>query len=269
MAVVSLMTDFGAQDEYAGVMKAVIMTAAPAARIVDLCHQVAPQNVAQGAFMIEAAFRYFPAGTLHVLVVDPGVGGERRILYAEAADHRFLCPDNGLLTMIAHTTGLSGVRQVSNRALFAPQVSRTFHGRDIFAPVAAFLAQGGGAPNQLGAPTDPGSIEHLVDWVPQIGADGRITGRIVAADRFGNLITNIGAVLLENLLRDANPPTLQVDIGRQLTIRLRDAYEEAPSGAVVAIIGSRATLEIAINQGRAIDYFKAQPGGRITVQGGT
>ena len=268
MAVVSLMTDFGMQDEYAGVMKAVIMAAAPAARIVDLCHQVAPQNVAQGAFMIEAAFRYFPAGSLHVLVVDPGVGGERRILYAEAADHRFLCPDNGLLTMIAHTTGLAAVRQVSNRSLFAPQVSRTFHGRDIFAPVAAFLVQGG-RPDQLGAPTDPGTIQRLVDWVPQIGADGRITGRIVTADRFGNLITNIGAGLLENLLRDARTPTLQVDIGRRLTIRLGDAYEEASPGAVVAIIGSRATLEIAINQGRASDYFNAQPGGRITVQCGT
>lgn len=267
MTVISLMTDFGAQDEYVGVMKGVILAAAPEVRIVDLCHRIAPQDVAQGAFMIAAAYRHFPAQTLHVLVVDPGVGGQRRILYAEAGDHRFLCPDNGLLTMVAQNTGLARVRQVSNRALFAPRVSRTFHGRDVFAPVAAFLAQGGD-PGQLGEETAPEGIERLADWVPQIRADGRIAGRIVAADRFGNLITNIGDDLLADLLRDAPLPTLQIDIGQQLTTHLHDAYEEALPGAALAIIGSRATLEIAINQGRACDRFEVAPGGRVTVRRG-
>ena len=265
MAVISLMTDFGTQDEYVGVMKGVILAAAPEVGIVDLCHRIAPQDVAQGAFMIAAAFRYFPAQSLHVLVVDPGVGGKRRILYAEAGEHRFLCPDNGLLTMVAHDTGLTGVRQVGNRALFAPHVSRTFHGRDVFAPVAAFLARGGD-PGELGAETAPEGIVRLADWVPQIEADGRITGRIVAVDRFGNLITNIGAEFLGDLLRDAPHLTLQVDLGQQLTTHLRGAYEEASPGAVLAIIGSRATLEIAINRGRACDRFGVGPGDRISVR---
>ena len=264
MAVISLMTDFGAQDEYVGVMKGVILAAAPEVRIVDLCHRIAPQDVAQGAFMIAAAFRYFPAQSLHVLVVDPGVGGKRRILYAEAEGHRFLCPDNGLLTMVAHNAGLTRVRRVSNRALFASHMSRTFHGRDVFAPVAAFLARGGD-PGELGAETAPEGIERLADWVPQIKADGRITGRIVATDRFGNLITNIGAEFLRNLSRDAPQVALQVDIGQQLTTHLHDAYEEALPGDVLAIIGSRATLEIAINQGRACDRFEVGPGDRVAV----
>ncbi|MDJ0666626.1 MAG: SAM-dependent chlorinase/fluorinase [Desulfobacterales bacterium] len=267
MAVISLMTDFGAQDEYVGVMKGVILAAAPEVRIVDLCHRIAPQDVAQGAFMIAAAFRYFPTQTLHVLVVDPGVGGKRRILYAEAENHRFLCPDNGLLTMVAQSTGLNRIRQVDNRALFAPRVSRTFHGRDVFAPVAAFLAQGGN-PDQLGEKTAPEGIERLADWVPQIGADGRITGRIVAADRFGNLITNISGALLADLLRGTLQLRLQVDIGQQLTTHLHDAYEEVLPGAVLAIIGSRETLEIAINQGRACDRFEVGPGWPVTVQRG-
>ena len=267
MAVISLMTDFGAQDEYVGVMKGVILAAAPEVRIVDLCHRIAPQDVVQGAFMIAAAFRYFPARTLHVLVVDPGVGGTRRILYAEAENHRFLCPDNGLLTIVAQSTGLDTVRQVDNRALFAPRVSRTFHGRDVFAPVAAFLAQGGDS-GQLGEETAPEGIEHLADWAPQIRPDGRIMGRIVTTDRFGNLITNIRGDLLAELLRNAPQPTLQVDLGQQLTTHLHDAYEEALPGAVLAIIGSRETLEIAINQGRACDQFEVEPGWPVTVQRG-
>ena len=267
MAVISLMTDFGVRDEYVGVMKGVILAAAPEVRIVDLCHRIAPQDVVQGAFMIAAAFRYFPPRTLHVLVVDPGVGGKRRILYAEAEGHRFLCPDNGLLTMVAQSTGLTQVRYVSNRDLFAPRVSRTFHGRDVFAPVAAFLVQGGD-PGQLGEKTAAEGIERLADWEPQIRADGRITGRIVATDHFGNLITNISAESLADLLGDAPRAALQVDIGQQLTTHLHDAYEEASPGAVLAIIGSRATLEIAVNQGRACDRLEVVPGGRVTVRRG-
>jgi S-adenosylmethionine hydrolase len=263
--VVSLTTDFGEQDEYVGVMKGVILTAAPGIQIVDLCHRIAPQNVAQAAFMIETAFHYFPPRSLHVLVVDPGVGGTRRILYAEAGDHRFICPDNGLLTRVDQTFGLIQIRQVSNRRLCNPTVSRTFHGRDIMAPVAAFLGQGGD-PAMLGDEIPPAAIVRLKGWRPQSRADGRIEGRIVSVDRFGNLITNIGAGLLARMLDDNPNQLFQIDMGRQLTTYLHNAYEEAAPGEGLAIIGSRQTLEIAVNRGRACDRYKAAAGARMTVR---
>ncbi len=265
MAVISLTTDFGDQDEYVGVMKGVIMAAAPGCRIIDLCHRIEPQNVAQAAFMIEAAYRYFPSHTLHVLVVDPGVGGRRRILYAEADGHRFLCPDNGLLARIDQTAGLKQIRQVTNRALFGPSVSRTFHGRDILGPVTGFLAQGND-PAELGSRLQATELIGLQGWQPRCGADGRLHGRIVAADRFGNLITNIGADLLAPILADNPKVLLRIEIGRQLTAHLHDAYEEALPGTALAIIGSRQTLEIAVNQGSARDYFQTEAGRSVTVR---
>jgi S-adenosylmethionine hydrolase len=263
--VVSLTTDFGEQDEYVGVMKGVILAAAPGIQIVDLCHQIAPQNVAQAAFMIETAFHYFPPRSLHVLVVDPGVGGTRHILYAEGGGHRFLCPDNGLLTMIDQTIGLIQIRQVSNRHLFNASVSRTFHGRDILAPVAAFIGRGGD-PALLGEELPPSGIVRLKGWRSQSRADGRIEGRIVSVDRFGNLITNIGADLLVQMLEDNPDQLFKVDLGRQLTTRLHNAYEEASPGEGLAIIGSRQTLEIAVNRGSARDLYEAAAGARVTVR---
>lgn len=265
MTVISLTTDFGDQDEYVGVMKGVMMAAAPGCTIIDLCHRIEPQNVAQAAFMIEGAFRHFPPRTLHVLVVDPGVGGPRRILYAEADGHRFVCPDNGLLTSVHQTVGLKGIRQVTNQALFLTEVSRTFHGRDIMAPVAGFLVRGGD-PAELGSPCRAAELAHLVGWEPRCGADGRLHGRIVAADRFGNLITNIGADLMAPLLAVDPQVMLQIDIGRQLTTHLHATYEEAPPGGAMAIIGSRQTLEIAVNQGSARDYFQVAAGRTVLVQ---
>ena len=265
MAVISLTTDFGDQDEYVGVMKGVILAAAPGCRVVDLCHRIAPQNVAQAAFMIEAAFRHFPSRTLHVLVVDPGVGGQRRILYAEAEAHRFLCPDNGLLTRVDQRTGLTRLREVTNRALFRPSVSPTFHGRDILAPVAAFLIQGGD-PAEVGSAIQAAEIVRLRGWEPRCGDDGRLHGRIISADRFGNLITNIDADLLAPMLADNPKRSLQIAVGRELTTHLHDAYEEALPGTAIAIIGSRQTLEIAVNRGNARDYLQVESGRTVTVR---
>ncbi len=265
MAIISLMTDFGQQDEYVGVMKGVIMTTAPDARIVDLCHGIEPQNIVQAAFMIETAFPYFPPGTLHLLVVDPGVGGKRRIIYAEAGGHLFLCPDNGLLTRVEQTTGLTRVRQVTNRRIFKPHLSATFHGRDILAPVAAFIARGGD-PARLGDEIATAAIVRLEGVGPQLRPDGRLTGQIVSIDHFGNLITNIGSNQLETMMADHPAPLFQIDIGGQLTTRLHLAYEEASPGEALAIIGSRQTLEIAVNQGRACDRYEAAIGCEVNVR---
>jgi S-adenosylmethionine hydrolase len=265
MAVISLTTDFGDQDEYVGVMKGVMLAAAPGCCIVDLCHRIAPQNVAQAAFMIEAAFRHFPSRALHVLVVDPGVGGRRRILYAEAGEHRFLCPDNGLLTRVDQTTGLKQIRDVTNRTLFSPSVSHTFHGRDIMAPVAAYLIRGGD-PVELGSEINAAEIVRLQGWEPWYDADGRLHGRIVSADRFGNLITNIDADLLAAMLADNTKLAFQIGSGAELTTQLCDAYEKASPETPLAIIGSRQTLEIAVNRGCARDHFKVAAGSTVTVR---
>ena len=265
MAIISLTTDFGDQDEYVGVMKGVMLRAAPGCRIIDLCHRIAPQNVAQAAFMIEAAFRHFPTRTLHVLVVDPGVGGRRRILYAEAGEHRFLCPDNGLLTRVDQTTGLRRIRDVTNRTLCSPSVSHTFHGRDIMAPVAAYLIRGGD-PDELGREINAAEIVRLQGWEPRYDDDGRLHGRIVSADRFGNLVTNIEADLLAPVLADNAKLALQVGSGAELTTHLCDAYEKGLPDTVMAIIGSRQTLEIAVNQGCARDHFEVEAGSTVTVR---
>ncbi len=265
MTVISLTTDFGLQDEYVGVMKGVILTAAPDIRIVDLCHGIEPQSVVQAAFMIATAYRHFPPGTLHLLVVDPGVGGARRIIYAEADGHRFLCPDNGLLTGVARSPGLTRVNAVTNRRLFRPHPSSTFHGRDIMAPVAAFIARGGDA-IRLGEAIPPAGIVCLDTDEPHVGADGGITGQIVSIDRFGSLITDIGIDLLGAMLADDPKQRFWIDAGWELTTHLHDAYEEASPGAALAIIGSRQTLEIAVNQGRARDRFPAAVGRPVTVR---
>jgi S-adenosylmethionine hydrolase len=263
--IVSLTTDFGERDEYVGVMKGVILTGAPGTQIVDLCHRIAPQSVPQAAFLIAAAFGHFPPGTLHLVVVDPGVGGTRRILYAEAAGHRFICPDNGLLGRIDQQAGLNRVRQVTNDRLFKPTVGHTFHGRDIMAPVAAFLA-GGGAPDRLGDEISTEAIVRLRGWQPRRREDGRIAGRIVAVDRFGNLITNIDAHLLGPGLQTTPHQVFDIDIGRRLTTHLHTAYEEALPGKPLAIIGSRETLEIAVNQGSAQAHYRVAAGDSVIVQ---
>ncbi len=265
LAVISLTTDFGLQDEYVGVMKGVILTAAPDIRIVDLCHGIEPQSVVQAAFMIATAYGHFPAGTLHLLIVDPGVGGARRIIYAEADGHRFLCPDNGLLTGIARSPGLTRVHAVTNRSLFGPHPSATFHGRDIMAPVAAFIAQGGDTV-RLGDEIPSDGIVYLDADEPHVGTDGGITGQIVSIDRFGSLITDIGIDLLGAMLQDDPRQRFRIDAGWELTTHLHDAYEEASPGAALAIIGSRRTLEIAVNQGRARDCLPAAIGRPVTVR---
>ncbi len=265
MTVISLMTDFGRQDEYVGVMKGVILAAAPDIKIVDLCHGIEPQNVLQAAFTIEATFRHFSLGTLHLMVVDPGVGSERRILYAEADGHRFLCPDNGLLTRIDQTAGLTLVRHVTNQRLFQARPSRTFHGRDIFAPVAAFIARGGDA-HELGTDIPTATLVRLEGSEPRLEADGLLKGRVVSIDRFGNLITNIGTDLLDILLMGRPDQLFQIDLGGQLTTHLHNAYEEASPGAVLAIIGSRQTLEIAINRGSARDRYQVDIGCEVTAR---
>jgi S-adenosylmethionine hydrolase len=265
-STIALLTDFGDRDEYAGVLRGAILRRAPQAVIVDLCHQVAPHDIRQAAAMIAAAYRYFPEQTLHVMVVDPGVGGKRDIVFARTQTFGFLCPDNGLLSELIVQGHLISVRRVTNRALFAEVVSTTFHGRDIIAPVAGYLASGG-PPENLGPRQ---AIHNLVclDMSPAGPPKGGIIEGVVrSVDGFGNLVTNIDRALLTSILEDDLEINLVVDTGGRWTLPLASSYDARPVGALLATIGSRDTLEIAVNQGHAGRQIGVAPGTIIRISG--
>jgi S-adenosylmethionine hydrolase len=263
--IVALLTDFGEQDEYVGVLKGVILSRAPQAVVVDICHRIAPQDIRQAAAMINAAFAFFPAHTLYLMVVDPGVGGERRIVLAQAGQRRFLCPDNGLLSGLIHRGLLDSVRQVANQALFLKRVGSTFHGRDIMAPVAGYLAAGG-QPAMLGPELAINALLRLEEPAAHREANGRLWGRVVSVDRFGNLITDIDRKLLTSLCEGDLNYILIIEAGSQWRLPLVASYGAVPPGQLLATIGSRETLEIAINMGNAAQALGLTPGTALQVR---
>ena len=244
MGIIALATDFG-EGVYVGEMKAVILSRAPAVRIVDLFHSVSAQSVLEGAFLLSKAWGFFPDDTIFVAVVDPGVGSDRRILAIRAFDRVFLAPDNGLLSFIPEKS-IQDIRAVVNREVFLPNVSNTFHGRDIFAPSAAALASG--IPmEKLGRQVRV--MARLDDLAPKRRAGGT-DGKIVHIDRFGNAVTNLPA--------GASPRTLTVLRKRfRATVK---TYADAPPGKPVILRGSFDTWEIAIRNGSAARRLKLQVG---------
>ena len=232
MTIITLLTDFGHSDPYVGVMKGVIAVIAPDTRVIDLTHEVPAQDVQTGAFQLLTAYRYFPAGTIHVAVVDPGVGTERAIVAVRAGHYVFIGPDNGVLRWAVEDAGgpISAVR-VQNRQYRLAEVSATFHGRDVMAPAAAYLAAGVRL-ESLGPPSAPLAGERFPQ--PQNGR-----GVVVHVDRFGNCVTN---------LPSANAAAVEV-LGRRLLVA--PAYAAAPAARAVAVAGSAGFLEIAVNRGSA------------------
>ncbi len=255
---VTLLTDFGTRDVYAGVMRGVISNLAPEARIVDLTHEVAPQAVADAAFLLDSAAPYFPWGTIHVAVVDPGVGSERRIICARSSRATYLAPDNGLLTRVLERDPPASLVSVENAELFLPRVSSTFHGRDVFAPVAAHLARGLD-PRRLGPEVD--AIQPLALPRARAGAPGRIEGEVIYIDHFGNLITNVPTPAL--------PEVLELAIGAAVVPGpVCGSYVERDEGELLLIGGSSGLLEISVNAGSARDRLGARRGDavRLTVR---
>jgi hypothetical protein len=248
--IITLTTDFGTADHFAGVMKGVIAGIAPKARVVDITHEVAPYDVIEGAFLIAQAWRYFPKGTIHVVVVDPGVGSARRPILVEAAGHLFVAPDNGVLSMV-YDAAKPKVRVISNPKLMARDVSRTFHGRDIFAPAAAHLARGVPAA-RFGAPA-AGLGVFIADYIriadikPSRLSRNCWRGTIFRADRFGNLITNFH---IDDFARVTAGP-FELRVGAERIRRLALTFSEAAIGELVAVFGSSDYLEIVANQASA------------------
>jgi S-adenosylmethionine hydrolase len=259
--IVTFLSDFGDQDWFVGVVHGVLHEICPAAHVVDLTHGVEPGDIERAAFILEAASPDFPAGTVHLAVVDPGVGTRRRALAVRARGQLFVGPDNGLLEC-AIADPAAVCHSLTDERFFRLPVSRTFHGRDVFAPVAAHLARGV-APERLGpAVPDPVRLTRKACRV----VDGRLEGTIMYVDRFGNGLTDLTAAILAHAFPRAAESDLTVEVvGRRLH-GVAHSYGDAPIGTAVAIIGSSGRLEIAQVGGRAAPRFGFGIGDRVTVR---
>jgi S-adenosylmethionine hydrolase len=252
--ILTLTTDFGLLDHYVGVMKGVILGICPQVQLVDISHQARPFAIEEGAYLITQAYRYFPKKTVHVVVVDPGVGSARRPILMEAAGQYFVAPDNGVLAMI-YAREKHKVRLISNPRYFRHPVSRTFHGRDIFAPVAAHLAAGV-APARMG--------KCIADYLrppfekPRQTGPRTWVGRILKIDHFGNVVTNFHA--------DEFPEIEELTIGRAKARRLLGSYAEAQPGELFAIVGSAGYLEVSLNQGSAAEKMGCESGAEVELR---
>ncbi|HDQ05981.1 MAG TPA: hypothetical protein ENN36_04575 [Candidatus Bathyarchaeota archaeon] len=256
MTIISLLSDFGNKDPYVAEMKAVILSISLQARIIDITHEIEKFNIRMGAYVLASAAPYFPPNTVHVAVVDPGVGTKRRPIIVETRRSLYVGPDNGLLMLAAHKEQITNVYQIANPEYTLSDVSTTFHGRDIFAPAAAHLAQGK-------EPSDFGPAIH--DYVsPEFAKpqtrDGELQGEILCIDHFGNIISNITSEDLEKTGFNKGD-SLLVRLGNKtLTLQFCSAYGEVQSGAPLALIGGSNFLEVAVNQGSASAVFKAKLG---------
>ena len=264
MPIVTIVSDFGLHDEYAGAVKGVILSICPAASIVDITHQIDPQDIVQAAYLIPSFYRFFPQGTVHLIVVDPGVGSERDILAVVHRGHVFIAPDNGVLTLLMSREKSDMIVRLTNTDYFLKPVSSTFHGRDIFAPISAHIINGI-ALKDLGTRIEYKDIVHLEDLSCRLSKTGQLLGKIISIDHFGNLTTNIDSDSVLAICQSEAKSRLQIRISAHEIIGLSDRYSEAEIQAPLALIGSRNYLEIAVNCGSAEKYFKAQKGDSVQV----
>jgi len=263
--IITLTTDFGLADEYVGVMKGVILARAPAATIVDLCHGVERQDVMGAALLIKSAYAFFPKGTIHIVVVDPGVGSARRLMVLLADGHIFLAPDNGVLSQLLHPDTGAAAYEIQCENNYLSPLSSTFHGRDILAPVAAGLAAGLD-PAATGPRLDLRELQKIAVEKPHIDAgQGKITGKITYRDHFGNLQTNIGEKSLQGIW-DKRGRSIKITVKEKVISGIRDSYAAAAPGDLLAIINSRGFVEIAANQGDAAAILGAGPGDIVVLE---
>ena len=267
--VITLLTDFGTADAYVGIMKGVILAINPEAEIVDISHQVESQNIEEAAFILSTSYSYFPEDTIHLVVVDPGVGTERRAIILKARGFLFVAPDNGVLSYIIDEVSASdevGPHQrrlgaestavsITNPGFWLHPVSSTFHGRDIFAPVAAHLSLG--VPiREFGDPI--ASVFTLPVLRPQTGEDGVLIGHIVHIDRFGNLITDVRR-------EDIPGEEISIEVAGRHIEGLSSSYAEGEG--LMALIGSSGRIEVSLRNGNAARALEVKPGDKITIRG--
>jgi S-adenosylmethionine hydrolase len=255
---ITLTTDFGTSDHFVGAMKGVIASIAPRATVIDITHEIPPYDVTQAAFVIGQAWQYFPKRTAHVIVIDPGVGTARRPILAEAAGQFFIAPDNGVLSMV-FDSGPHSVRVISNAKVMRKEISRTFHGRDIFAPAAAHLARGI-APKLFGKKIDDYIRSSALN--ARKVSNTRYSGTILKVDRFGNLITNLHIDQFPELR--TRPFELRAGVERIRRFAL--TFADAAIGELFAIVGSSGYLEIAANQASAANLLGCGAGAPVDLE---
>jgi S-adenosylmethionine hydrolase len=256
MPFITLTTDFGSRDWFVGAMKGVIAQLAPKANVIDLSHEISAGDIRGGAFAVAAGYRFFPEGTVHLAVVDPGVGSTRKAIAVQTADYFFVGPDNGVLSWALRKEKVRAIRALEDETYFLATVSQTFHGRDIFAPIAAHLTRG--VPiRKLGSALK--DFEHL-PWPESQHCEDGIAGEVVYIDRFGNAITNL----------EAGPRFVsaicEVYGKRPWRCPLKEFYQAVPKGKPGAIPGSSGFLEIAVNGGSAEKQLGLKRGARVVLR---
>ncbi|MGA8029388.1 MAG: SAM-dependent chlorinase/fluorinase [Bryobacteraceae bacterium] len=258
--IITLTTDFGLADHYVGTMKGVLLSRCPSARLVDISHEVPPFSIYSGAYTIAQAAPYFPPGTVHLVVVDPGVGTERKALLVEAAGQFFIAPDNGVLSMIVASEDSPKAHEIMNRDLWVDSPSSTFHGRDVFAPVAAAIA------NRSAKPSDVGPRLKQIELLPDLESEqkdrGVWTGRVLSIDRFGNVITNFKASEFGTIATGGFAIRAR---NHEITVFQR-TFGDAPPHLCFAYFGSSGYLELGIKQESAAQFLQVSPGQSIMLR---
>lgn len=257
-SIITLTTDFGTKDGYVAVMKGVILNINPETLIVDISHEIPHHDIVEARYIVERTYGYFPEKTIHLAVVDPGVGGTRRPILIITERYMFIGPDNGIFGFVLHKERVQKIIELTNSKYFLGPISNTFHGRDIFAACAGYISLGL-RPERLGPEID--SIMQLPDEEPVIKDNG-ILGRIKHVDRFGNLISNIRKADLEKLMKKGS---VEILVGNKVLRGIRDTYSSVSPGELLALIGSTDCLEIAVNMGNASDKLSLKRGDQIIV----
>lgn len=258
-SIITLLTDFGTKDHYVASMKGVILRINPKCNIIDITHQISPQDIEGGALLLAHTFSYFPKGTIHLAIVDPGVGGERKPILLKTENYFFVGPDNGLFTWVSEKEKVDCVIGLTNQKYFLPHITSTFHGRDIFAPVAAHLSLGI-RPEAFG--------KKIHKWVkldlkkPEQKGE-RLFGKILLIDHFGNLISNIDRIQFLQFIR--GKPFI-IKIGGESISKISKSYGESKKGKALALFGSLGFLEIAIGEGNAQKSLKVARGDPIIIE---
>ncbi len=258
--IVTFTTDFGTEDHFVGTMKGVVLGINPEAALVDICNQVPAFDILQGAITISQAYHYYPAGTVHVVIVDPGVGTSRRPIIADTGKHLFVAPDNGVLSIVFERQERLTVRHITAEHYFLQPVSKTFHGRDVFAAIAGHLSRGVDI-SKLGEPI----TDYVRLQLPQPALkENSILGAVLKIDRFGNVITNITRRMLSQFI-GAHSGSVVIRLNSTFIDRFQTTYEEGTPGEPFAIVGSMGYLEIATNKGSAANLMGIKPNDVIEV----
>ncbi|HET7211988.1 MAG TPA: SAM-dependent chlorinase/fluorinase [Terriglobia bacterium] len=259
--IISITTDFGEDDHFVGVMKGVILSINPDATIVDINHQVNSYDIFDGAYSLSQSYHVFPPGTIHLVVVDPGVGSERRPIIAQSKDYRFVAPDNGVLSMVYEREERVEVRHVTAEHFFRKPVSNTFHGRDIFSPVAAWLSRGMEAEKFGNVVTD---YARFTSVRPRRESDALIKGIAIKVDKFGNVITNIAPADVPQIFGQ-DPPTFCIRINGHEITHLCDSFAAGGPSEIFAVVGSSGFIEICTNRGSAARALNVNRGAEVEV----